>query len=620
MPAKYKFGEYSSYSTMIKYMRTVEFYFPTLVNLIRIGVSHEGRPIEGLKIGNPTTDGSIKRAFWVDGNIHAREWPSSHTALFVINQLVSGYGKDKFITHFLNHFDVYIFPVLNPDGLEYSRSSTNPTIRLWRKNRSPRKCSAGAWGGIKCCQGVDLNRNFDFFWSESGSSENPCSNQYQGSGPISEPESKAVHDFMTSDEMKGRFDGFITLHTYAQLFIHPYSHEYNNYPPDIADISKVAHKAINRLRAVYGTDYRYGTGADLLSPASGGSDDWAKSMLKIKYVYLIELRPEMELSGGFILNKEELIPTGIETFEAIKVVMEACLIKNKMPIRPPHLEDIKQRDDILGKFVPKNSELEKRILAKDDSLLNLPLPQKHNEVVKEEKVETSQSVPSTTAYPFDITNMFMNNGFDISTPNHKVTTNRPVMVHQVSTTTDRNWPKWTAWARMTRPVVETTEATTTTTIPTTTTTRLIATSTTTESTISVDNQHLSEMLFRKQLQRLKTEERLKSDEEEPVQVIDIRYEEEETYKPNIDETLSLPESVTISTPAKIAPNIVTLTKPKITIQPIKPSYQNIVKEECEDNQRSCTIWIKSRPNVCIKHSRFMKIQCRKGCHFCQTSN
>uniref|UniRef100_A0A914R404 Peptidase M14 carboxypeptidase A domain-containing protein n=1 Tax=Parascaris equorum TaxID=6256 RepID=A0A914R404_PAREQ len=42
--------------------------------------------------------------------------------------------------HFVNNLDWYIVPLLNPDGYEYSRSSTNPEIRLWRKNRSPPVC------------------------------------------------------------------------------------------------------------------------------------------------------------------------------------------------------------------------------------------------------------------------------------------------------------------------------------------------------------------------------------------------------------------------------------------------------------------------------------------------
>lgn len=107
--------------------------------------------------------------------------------------------------------------------------------------------------------------------------------------------------------MKGKLDGFITLHTYAQMWIHPFSHEVQYYPNDIAKTvssqyafygrvlqKSIADKAVRRLRDIYGTQYRVGTGADLLSPASGGSDDYAKEHLGVKYVFLVELRPRLE--------------------------------------------------------------------------------------------------------------------------------------------------------------------------------------------------------------------------------------------------------------------------------------------------------------------------------------
>uniref|UniRef100_A0A915E6J6 Peptidase M14 carboxypeptidase A domain-containing protein n=1 Tax=Ditylenchus dipsaci TaxID=166011 RepID=A0A915E6J6_9BILA len=185
-------------------------------------------------------------------------------------------------------------------------------------------------GGIRCCQGVDLNRNFDFHWAKTGSSLNPCSNLYAGQSAFSEPEAKAVASYLTSNDVIDKVDAFITLHTYAQMWIHPYSHETQYYPNDVAKMKKVAEKATGRLRDIYGTKYRVGTGADLLAPASGGSDDWAKEKLGVKYVYLVELRPKLELSNGFILKQEELIPTAVETFEGIKVVIEAVLEENNL--------------------------------------------------------------------------------------------------------------------------------------------------------------------------------------------------------------------------------------------------------------------------------------------------
>ncbi|KAI6207642.1 Carboxypeptidase B [Aphelenchoides besseyi] len=342
LKAQYSFGEYGSYTAMMRYMRAIEFYYPHIARLVRLGTSHEGRPIEGLKIGYPVAN-TTKRVFWIDGNIHAREWASSHSVLFIINQLIAGYGKDSQITHYVDNMNFFLVPNLNPDGYEYSRSSPQPQVRLWRKNRSPEKCVQSAWGGWRCCQGVDLNRNFDFHWSETGASSNPCSNLYAGEYAASEPETKfrairfsAVANFLTSKNVIGKVDGFISLHTYAQMWIHPFSHEKNYYPHDLYQLQSVAQRAVKRLKSIYGTEYQVGTGSDLLSPASGGSDDWAKDTLNVKYVYffvflyLIELRPNNEYRNGFILNQHELIPTAIETFEGIKVVIETILEEHRI--------------------------------------------------------------------------------------------------------------------------------------------------------------------------------------------------------------------------------------------------------------------------------------------------
>lgn len=48
--AHYFFGQYNSYASMTRYLRTIEFYYPHIARLVRIGVTHEGRPIEGLKV------------------------------------------------------------------------------------------------------------------------------------------------------------------------------------------------------------------------------------------------------------------------------------------------------------------------------------------------------------------------------------------------------------------------------------------------------------------------------------------------------------------------------------------------------------------------------------------
>ncbi|KHJ94010.1 shTK domain protein [Oesophagostomum dentatum] len=76
---------------------------------------------------------------------------------------------------------------------------------------------------------------------------------------------RAVRDAMLSPELRGKVDAFLTLHTYSQMWIHPFSHQRKTVPEDINDIEQVGRRAINALESVYGTKYRFGTGADILS-------------------------------------------------------------------------------------------------------------------------------------------------------------------------------------------------------------------------------------------------------------------------------------------------------------------------------------------------------------------
>lgn len=114
--------------------------YPNLCSVKTIGSSIEGRPLKLLKISSSS---SAKRAAWVDGGIHAREWISPSTVTYIINQFVSNYESEP---SYVKEIDWYFLPVLNPDGYEYSHT----TDRLWRKNRR---------FGIGCA-GTDLNRNF----------------------------------------------------------------------------------------------------------------------------------------------------------------------------------------------------------------------------------------------------------------------------------------------------------------------------------------------------------------------------------------------------------------------------------------------------------------------------
>lgn len=61
-----------------------------------------------------------------------------------------------------------------------------------------------------------------------------------------------------------------------------------------------------------------------LDAASGGSEDWTYGNLNVIYSFSVELRDEGRY--GFLLPKDQIIPTGEETFEGLKALVEAMQI------------------------------------------------------------------------------------------------------------------------------------------------------------------------------------------------------------------------------------------------------------------------------------------------------
>lgn len=193
---------------------------------------------------------------------------------------------------------------MNPDGYEY----THTNDRLWRKNRRRNNF----------CYGVDLNRNYGYKWGGQGSSNQPCSEIYTGSSAFSEPETKAVQDFLSSSA--ANFKASLSFHSYGQYILYPWGYD-RKVPPDNADLDRVGKAGADAMRAVSGLQYTVGPSGSTLYPAAGGSDDWAKGTLKLKYSYTVELRDTGR--HGFMLPADQIIATGKETMAFMGVIATA---------------------------------------------------------------------------------------------------------------------------------------------------------------------------------------------------------------------------------------------------------------------------------------------------------
>ena len=77
-------------------------------------------------------------------------------AMRLIKYLTTNYHSDKRVTRLLLTTEIWVIPVANPDGYEYTFTNE----RLWRKNLRDNDGD----GEITLADGVDLNRNFGSRW------------------------------------------------------------------------------------------------------------------------------------------------------------------------------------------------------------------------------------------------------------------------------------------------------------------------------------------------------------------------------------------------------------------------------------------------------------------------
>jgi len=278
---------------------------PDLITKEKYGVSFEFRDLYVYKVSTGAgPNGTSKPAFWIDATIHAREHITTGVITYVINQLVSNSSSYQDL---LQNVDFYFAPFINPDGYVFTFTSD----RLFRRTRSN-------WTNATCI-GVDANRNFGFQFGGAGSSGSPCSETYRGPLAYSEPETRAMKDYIDSKARNDQvnWEAFITLHSYSQLWMTPYG--YTETPPeDYAELKQVGDEAAAALGAHFNTPYTVGNAGAILYLSSGSSRDWAKGEGGFKWVYTIELRDTGRY--GFLLPPDQILPTSIETWSGIQVV------------------------------------------------------------------------------------------------------------------------------------------------------------------------------------------------------------------------------------------------------------------------------------------------------------
>jgi len=204
---------YKNVDMVAAILRGYQEKYAEISTLVELGRSHQGRPIWGLKISDNPTAAESEPSVLLNGSHHASELLSVEYPLDAAAQILEGYGRDRDVTRWVNGMEIWVVPMVNPDGnwmfLEESRFAS-------RKNGRDTNLD----GFHDPFEGIDLNRNYGFGWGETpGSSGVTGSKYYRGPHPFSEPESWA----MASLGDQQHFAASISFHTVGNAIFVPYT-------------------------------------------------------------------------------------------------------------------------------------------------------------------------------------------------------------------------------------------------------------------------------------------------------------------------------------------------------------------------------------------------------------
>lgn len=254
--------EYQNPAEVEAYVKDYHARYPDVTKLISIGKSLEGRDIWALKISDNADLNELEEPTLLFNSMHhAREVMTPEMGLDIIEYLLENYDSNNQVRNWVDNNQIWVIPMFNVDG----------NNKMWNDDSFWRKNVRGGYG-------VDLNRNYPQGWNScNGSSGSQSSQTYRGPKPASEPETRAMMDFIAN--YRPVFD--ISYHSYSELVIYPYGCKGERTQTE--DIVESIGRKIGNL-----LDYEPGTAWELLYNADGGDIDWMYAAYQV-IPYVIEL-------------------------------------------------------------------------------------------------------------------------------------------------------------------------------------------------------------------------------------------------------------------------------------------------------------------------------------------
>ncbi len=285
---------YQPYETIVDSIETLAILYPDITTLIDLGpTTCHTYYLEGndnyaayqfevlcLKLSdNPATEEDEPNFFYA-GGIHARETISVEVTMHVLTYLLENYGIDDVVTDWIDSNQIWVVPVINPDGYEVS-------VQQWhtyhRKNMRDNDQDGNP--DFSTVDGVDVNRNFGYVWGNNGASNSPGSHIYHGPSAWSEIETRYMRDMIQSR----KFWGGITYHSTGEWVIYPLGHIDGACSLDHEIMDDLATDMAVTMPQIDGTGhYTPVQASDFTYTCQGTMGDWAYSEERV-FGFTIEL-------------------------------------------------------------------------------------------------------------------------------------------------------------------------------------------------------------------------------------------------------------------------------------------------------------------------------------------
>jgi len=184
--------DFHSYAQMTALLQNISATYPDITQLYDLGHSVQGRTIWGLKVtDNPTVE-EDEPEVRMCGVHHGNEYMGAELCLLLAQYLTDNYGTNDTITDLVDNREIWIIPMVNPDGHEMgTRENVN---------------------------GVDLNRDYGYMWGGWGGSP----------GPFSQMETQV----MRVNALENAFVLSLSFHTSAAVVNYIWNYKAQRAPDD----------------------------------------------------------------------------------------------------------------------------------------------------------------------------------------------------------------------------------------------------------------------------------------------------------------------------------------------------------------------------------------------------